>query len=283
MRSLAALLLAVANIGEGGTAVARAASRQPPPHSPPPPPSSPPPPPPPSPPPLSPLSPLAASCAPELPGDISGVSRRFTAAGEVTPSFNDTLWWSTSLQRSRLDIRNRDGSTVSTVTDPGGSGLGLSSQTAANGSCRCDCFPFTARLVPHSFLGPGLINCTRQLPDAALPGRRNGAGVRRIGGGGPPAVLARRWLVYAAQPGVVQIEYFAAERAPWPLRIEVAGFGTQEFDDCGAADTSGGSGCGWPPALSAFKAPGCGQKSPPRGAKACVARNMIEAGVYSRK
>ena len=41
--------------------------------------------------------------------------------------------------------------------------------------------------------------------------------------------MARRWVVYARQPALARIEYWAQEAGPWPLMIESSLTGTQVF------------------------------------------------------
>ena len=154
------------------------------------------------------------------------MQRRFTPTGAAAAATNDTLWWSVSEQRSRLDIDDRAAATLtSTVTDPLGTGLAFSARTStgANGStCSCGCFGFRTALTAHSFLGPGVLNCTRVLPDAPLNGSASSS-------------LARRWLVFAEQPAMARIEYWAEESGPWPLRIQSSLTGTQVFGARGPA------------------------------------------------
>ena len=183
-----------------------------------------------------------AACVPKLPADFSAAQRAFIPAGEAQIATNDTLWWSVSAQRSRLDIYDRaQRTTTSTVTDPGGSGLAFSAKTHANGTCSCLCFAFRATLRPHDYLGPGVINCTRVLPDAVLPGGGNSSNATK---------LTRRWTAFAQQPRLVRVDYWSGEPVdgPWPLRV-VNSAGTQEF-------VAGGGAAGVPP-LAVFEPQAC--------------------------
>lgn len=166
--------------------------------------------------------PARPSCAPPLPSDIVAhrtVWLRETSregGGPRNGTLNDTLWWSATLQRSRLDIHNHaDGLFTSTVTDPGGTGLAYSASWPSGGDpavatagCKCSCFPFANRLQNYSYLAPAadIVNCTELPLPAPVRGR-----------------LASHWVVYSEQPPAerpTRTDYFAAassEPAGWPL------------------------------------------------------------------
>jgi hypothetical protein len=154
---------------------------------------------------------LRFTCVPELPSDITA-HRTFTPTGQVQAALNDTLWWSSSKQRSRLDINYYDGPIryVSTVTDPSGSGLAHSAQVSANGSCTCKTFPFTSAIENYTYLGHDVVNCTRE-PNTEV---RN--------------IQVRHWLVFAMLPTLARVGYFSEVNSPYPVQI-VSPPGTQDF------------------------------------------------------
>lgn len=148
-------------------------------------------------------------------------------------ALNSTLWWSVALQRSRLDIYDHDQGTLrSTVTDPSGSGVGLSALIARDGTCSCSRFNFTHDITPYTYVALPIVNCSQQ-PDTVVHGTR-----------------ARHWSIDALQlrrgdiaaefnigigAGVQDSqhfdhsEYYAEALAPWPIRI-ITRAGQQEFE-----------------------------------------------------
>ena len=104
---------------------------------------------------------IAAGCVPSLPPDIEA-RRAFAPSGRSTPAVNSTLYWSASLQRTRLDILDADMGTLRiTVTDPLGSGMAHSAVLESNGTCHCMNFSFTDTILPYSYTGTRIINCTK--------------------------------------------------------------------------------------------------------------------------
>ena len=170
-------------------------------------------------------------CPPALPLDLT-VHRSFTPTGASRPEGNSTLYWSVSLQRSRNDMFSKaDGSLLSTVTDPSGSGLGHSAHIGADGKCSCQTFAFTNQIRQYTYVGNPITNCTR-LPDAPVAGTR-----------------ARHWAVDAYESGhLVHYDYYTALDGPWPLRI-VTDVGVQAFEP-------GGVKAGVPP-VAAFAPQAC--------------------------
>jgi Uri superfamily endonuclease len=154
-----------------------------------------------------------AGCVPRIPLDL--VARReFTPSGRASPVVNSSLWWSVSSQRTRLDVFDRSsGSLRLTVTDPQ-RGVGHSAVIESNGTCRCSRFPFTGTIVPYSYIGSNVTNCT-QRADTAVRG-----------------IPVRHWSVDTLQQhvnsGPVHAEYFAEMEAPWPVQI-VTRSGRQDF------------------------------------------------------
>lgn len=158
---------------------------------------------------------FATACVPDLPLDLL-VHRNFTDSGKQQIAFNDTLWWSVSQQRSRLDIDHSDGSQISTVTDPLVSGMAYSARTTSVGVCTCSCFAFSNPLLNHSYIGPGMVNCTRKLPDMTING-----------------TSTQHFVVYADQPTLVRIDYYANQPASGPFPVQViTPLGTQKFGRC---------------------------------------------------
>lgn len=150
------------------------------------------------------------ACVPSLPSDI--ITRRaFTPVGRASPAVNSTLWWSVSLQRSRLDIF--DGTlhtTRSTLTDPAGTGMAYSAEIASDKSCTCTRFPFSNALQEYTYIGTNIANCTRRA-DTFVNG-----------------IPVRHWSVDALQPYADHFEYFAEMSAPWPVQI-ISKTGRQDF------------------------------------------------------
>ena len=103
----------------------------------------------------------ARGCVPSLPPDIEA-RRAFTPSARSTPAVNSTLYWSATLQRTRLDILDADTGTLrSTVTDPSGSGMAHSAVLESNGTCHCMTFAFTDTILPYTYTGHRIVNCTK--------------------------------------------------------------------------------------------------------------------------
>ena len=190
----------------------------------------------------------APTCIPELPADFEA-HREFTPSTRAAPVVNSTLYWSVSLQRSRLDIyEHATRSLRMTTTDPAFSGLAHSALVnTSSGRCSCKVFHFTSKLSTYSYVGRGITNCTR-MPDAHVRGQR-----------------VRHWSVDADEPKG-HYEYYAAEAAPWPVRVESRA-GTEDFSRMAAAL----------PPFSTFAAQACCASAVPASAVPAAPRRRASA------